>query len=143
MRFTDNSTHIHYPETIEVKEYKAPTDESIRLMEEMHDKAMNNLIAKVKVDTNLVKGECFCFEMPYSFAGSFKLVFKFNINGRDFLIEKFVDRMLLGWEENREIDTFKMNKYAEGVMLWYVLKVFTGMAFEQITGGKFPEELLK
>jgi hypothetical protein len=132
-----------------VIEQRAPTEESVRLMEEMHDKAMKNLIAKVKVDNNLVKGECFCFAMPYSFQGDVKLVFKFNINGKDFLIEKFVDRMSFGWEEDQEIKEFtnfsvgKLNKYAEGVMLWYVLKVFTGMMFQQITGGRFPEELLK
>jgi len=46
----DNSTHIKSPDTVKVHEHKAPTDESIKLMEEAHNKAIENIIAKVKVE---------------------------------------------------------------------------------------------
>ena len=55
----DDSTNIRYPDKIEVKEQKAPTDDSIRLLNEFQEKTLNNIISKIKVDNNIVKGEIF------------------------------------------------------------------------------------
>jgi len=140
----DNSTHIRYPDTIKVHEHKAPTDESIRLMEDAHDKAIKNIIAKVKVEDNLVNGECFCVEQPWN-VHDIKLYFKFKINGKEFTLEKELSRHEIGWDEQREISRVAINleSHAKSVMLWYALKMFTAFAYEQIAGQKFPEQLLR
>ena len=139
----DNSTHVRYPDTIKVHEHKAPTDESIRLMEDAHDKAIKNIIAKVKVEDNLVNGECFCVEQPWNIYGV-KLYFKFKINGKEFTIERELPRSEMGLGEEKEINelTIKLSNHAKAIMLWYALKMFTTSVYEQITETKFPEHLL-
>lgn len=140
----DNSTHIRYPDTVKVQEYKAPTDESIRLMEEAHDKAIQNIIAKVKVENNLVNGECFCFEQPWNIH-DVKLVFKFEINGKKFVVEKELSRRDLSWDGQNEVGVIQqtLKEYAKSLMLWYALRMFSSVAYEQITGKKVPEKFLK
>jgi hypothetical protein len=41
-----------FPNTIEVIEKRAPTDDSVRLLNEMHDKAVSNIICKISNDRN-------------------------------------------------------------------------------------------
>lgn len=139
----DNSTHINYPDKIEIHEHKSPTDESIRLMEEVHDKAIKNIIAKVKVEDNLINGECFFIDQPWNMH-NVRVIFKFKINGNEFTVEKEVSRMKLGFDDEKEINiqTGILGSYAKAVMVWYALKYFTTVAYEQITGNKFPEEVL-
>lgn len=141
----DNSVTIRNPETIHVHEHKAPTDESIKLLEEMHDKALKNIISKVKVEDNLVNGECFAVEHPWNM-NEVRLIFKFKINGQEFVIEKEISRSeIFSTPDFRLIADieFKLKNYATAVMLWYALKMFTGIAYEKITNTPFPKELLK
>jgi hypothetical protein len=140
----DNSTHIKYPDTVNVHEHKAPTDASVKLMEEMHDKAIKNIIAKVKVEDNLVNGECFLIEQPWNM-NDVKLIFKFKINGQEFTIEKELARFEMGGDEQKKISdlSIKLESHAKAVMLWYALRMFTGVAYEKITNQEFPKELLR
>lgn len=139
----DYSTNIKFPENINVHEHKAPTDESIRLMEEMHDKAMKNIIAKVKVDDNLISGHCFACEQPWNIK-SLRLIFKFKINGQEFTIEKELDRCDL-LDDHKDISNFqaKLKDYTNSVMLWYALRKFSQIAYEQITKEKLPDHFIK
>lgn len=144
LNYQDHSTHVNFPETIKVHEHKAPTDESIRLMEEMHDKAINNIIAKVKVQDNLISGDCFLITQPYNI-GEFKMVFKFKVNGKDFTIEKEISGKEIGWNEQNQISEIEkvLGDYGKSFMLWYTLKMFTAIAYEKIVGSTIPEYLLK
>lgn len=141
----DNSVSVKFPDTIKVHEHKAPTDESIRLLEEMHDKAMDNIISKVKVDDNLVKGEVFLIEQPWNIK-DMKIIIKFSINNQAFTIEKEISRYDW-WHDNELKDTLrcmeKLESEAKRVMLWYCLKKFVGIAYEQITQTKLPDNFIK
>ena len=136
----DNS--IRFPENMNIHEHKAPTDESIRLMEEMHDKALKNIIAKVKVEDNLVNGEVFCCEQPWN-ANDLKLIYKFKINGKEFTLEQEISTRDIGWDEQRKIAdlSLRMENKLKAVMLWYTLKYFTAIAYEKIMGEKPPEQI--
>ncbi len=138
---TDN--HYHSPDTINVHEHKAPTDASIRLMEEAHDKAIKNIIAKVKVEDNLVNGECFWINQPWNIH-EFKICYKFKINGKEFFVERGISRSEIGLGEQQEINllTTKLMDSAKSIMLWYTLKMFAVVTYEQITGSPYPEKLL-
>lgn len=140
---SDNSTHIRYPDTVNVHEHKAPTDESIRLMEEMHDKALKNIIAKVKVDDNLVKGECFLLNQPWN-DNELKMIFKFKINGTEFNIEREFSRRDLDLNDRRVVDNLfeELQDNGKALMVWYTLKMFAASAYEQMTGREFPKELI-
>jgi hypothetical protein len=141
----DNSTHIRYPDTVNVHEHKAPTDESIRLMEEMHDKAIKNIIAKVKVEDNLVNGECFLVQQQWNPQNDFKIYFKFKINGKEFTLEKELSSNKMGLEDHRQLQDFSimLGDQAKAIMLWYALKMFAPVAYEQITGKQYPTELIR
>lgn len=137
---TDNSTH--YPEAIH--EHKAPTDESVRLLNEMQDKAIQNLIAKVEVKDNLVEGVAWAMGNNHSTMDfDVQLFFKFKINGQEFVVEKKIRRSEL-YSSAIEINNIemKLRDHAKSVMLWYALKSFVAVAYEQITNQKVPEYLL-
>lgn len=113
-----NSTSINMPDRIDVHEYKAPTDESIRLMEDAHDRAMKNIIAKVKVENNLVNGECYCFEEPWK-VDSIRVFFKFQVNGKEYTIDKSFSRFELSLEDHQQVANIceKVKDYLKGIML--------------------------
>jgi hypothetical protein len=141
---TVNNNYTVLPETINVHERKAPTDESIRLMEEVHNKTLKNIIAKVSVEDNLVKGEAFFYEYPYDI-NSWTLIFKFKINGRDFTVEKIIRKRELDEESIIDIRKAKhfLEEEAKAVMLWYTLKMFACDTYTQITGKILPERYRK
>lgn len=75
-----------YPQT--VHEHKAPTDDSVRLLNEMQDKAKNNIIKNIIVDDNIVNGSITITQDHYSMGKQYVVYFKFNLNGRDYIIEE-------------------------------------------------------
>lgn len=142
--FTENLTRIDYPDNITVNEIKAPTDDSIRLMEEMHEKSIKNIISKVRVSDNLVNGVAYCVLNPI-YIEDVELIFKFTINGQEFNINKRISRSDLDMQESYEVHkvSARLCNYAKAIMLWYSLKKLTSVFYEQITNEKFPQELLK
>lgn len=141
-RISNNHTHVSLPSTINVHEHKAPTDESVKLMEEMHDKALKNIIAKVKVEDNLVSGYVFLISQPTNMF-EYKLVFKFKINGQEFTVEKEVDRREFAMDEEFRYIESQLQDKAKALLLWYSLKKFTQVAYEDITKSKLPDYLIK
>lgn len=143
----DNSTHIRYPDTI--KEIKAPTDDSVKLLNEFQEKALDNLISKVDVKNNLVEGTVFAFDMARSstsLACEVKIICKFKINGQEYVVEHGVSRDEL-YKDNADRDIMNINtslhNYANSVMLWWVCKKFTEIAFRQITNQEPPKYALR
>jgi len=73
-----------FPNTIDVKvgikEVKAPTDESIRLLNEFEEKAKKNLIEKISFATpsNSINGDIYMFQSPASREYEIAAVFKLN-----------------------------------------------------------------
>ncbi len=138
----DNSTHINFPDTIKVHEHKAPTDESIRLMEEMHHKAIKNIIAHVKIEDNIVNGQCWAVRRM-THIQDVLFIFKFKINGKEFTVEKEYSTWdLANFEDRQDIErlTRHLQDEGKGLLLWYALKMFQMVAYEQITGQKPPIE---
>ena len=41
--------HVPYAKEVNIQEHRAPTDQSIHLMNEMHTKAMDNIVAHLKL----------------------------------------------------------------------------------------------
>lgn len=84
------SFKIESPSILNHREYKAPTDESIKLLNEFQEKALSNIIEHIiehiKVDTNNVKGDVLLYDDYVTFDK--KIVLKFNLNGKDFV---FID----------------------------------------------------
>lgn len=143
----DNSTHIRFPDTI--KDVKAPTDESIRLLNEFQEKALDNLISKVEVKNNLVEGTVFAFEMARTSASlqhEVIIICKFKINGHEYVVEKGISRDEL-WKDNADRSIIQINltlqDYAKSVMLWWMCKEFVAVAYKQITNQEPPKYALR
>lgn len=62
-----------------VNEYRAPTDESVRLLREMEEKARNEILKSYKLESNILKGVIHEF-MDYLHDTS-KIGVQFELNG--------------------------------------------------------------
>lgn len=131
--------NFNSPHTIQ--EIKAPTDDSVRLLNEMQEKARQNILFHIKVDDNLVKGDCICIKTMMDVVVSFK----FKINGKEFLLEKRINPFEFDYSSQKEIDELRLKTKSEanGIMLWYALRMLSVQAFEQITGERYPDYALK
>lgn len=78
-----------YPQTIH--EHRAPTDESVRLLNEMQSEAKVNIIKNIIVDDNVVNGSITIMQDYYSMGKKYVVYFKFNLNGRDYVIDKIFE----------------------------------------------------
>jgi hypothetical protein len=74
-----------YPQT--VHEHRAPTDASVRLLNEMQDKAKENFVGSIMIDDNIIKGAIYVMQ-DFTYHNTFAVVFKFNINGKEFVIDE-------------------------------------------------------
>jgi hypothetical protein len=84
-----------------VDEKKAPTDESIRMLMEMEKKAFENLIGRFDVNDNILKGSVFVFRDV--FTQSYKIVSRFNLNGKEFRIENQIFESQFAQEDARKL----------------------------------------
>jgi hypothetical protein len=77
-----------------IEEKKAPTDESIRLLNEFHKESINNIVSKVELKNNIVEATIIIFKNPLSIDG-YKYRVLMIINGNKFEIEDFIGYDLL------------------------------------------------
>lgn len=138
-RTTEKHEHIHFPDTI--KEVKAPTDESIRLLNEMQQKTVDNIMAKVEVKDNLLTGKCYLINLAaMGYRDQFKMIFKFSINGQEFDLEQIIERQDLPWSDINDLER-ELGDYLKAVMLWWCLRKFSAICYEQITNSPAPKYL--
>jgi hypothetical protein len=138
----DHSTHIRFPDTI--KEIKAPTDESIKMLNEMQEKVIDNVISKIEVKDNVVEGQIYVIDgMRTTASDEVKVICKFKINGQEFVVEKSWSR----WDIRNEVKTIEINnqilEYGKSIMLYFALKQFSAIAHKQILGAEIPTYYLR
>lgn len=75
-------THLTPPgyQYVNLTEKRAPTDESVRLLKEMEQKARDKVIASIELDSNLVKGRVFVMKDYLSGKNNFAVLM--DINGK-------------------------------------------------------------
>lgn len=93
-----STTHYHhskkeyvpYTKEVNITEKKAPTDESIRLLNEMEEKAKKNIIATIKIEENFLKAIAIYHRDDYV---SDRMIYniKFELNGKTHMIEDYID----------------------------------------------------
>ena len=72
-----------YPQTVNVTEKRAPTDDSVRLLREMEEKATAQIVESYRIETNVLNGVVVIFLMdPADFDR--KAWIRFNLNGKDY-----------------------------------------------------------
>lgn len=69
--------------TKEVHEYRAPTDESVKLLREMEQKAKNEVVKSIQLESNYLNANVYLSLDPMSFNNMFRVVF--DINGHSYV----------------------------------------------------------
>lgn len=98
-------THIYENKTqyvdrnVTVKEYRAPTDESVKLLNEMTDKALNNIVQSFSTTNNCLQMTGAVYVDEFRQQKSFLL--KFTLNGKDHKFHVDVDSW--GWTSPQEM----------------------------------------
>lgn len=70
---------------VNVKEYKAPTDESVKLLNEMTEKALSNLIKTFSTTNNTLQMTCAVYDDNLVYDRRF--LCKFTLNGKDHTLD--------------------------------------------------------
>ena len=140
-KVVDNS--VHYPDTINVHEHKAPTDASIKLLAEMQQKTLDSIIAKISVEDNIVSGEVVVLQKGVATQLDYhKVIVKFKINGEEFVIEAEIrDRDLEDPKSGFKF-TNQVQEMGKQIIIWYCLKMFAPVAYKQLTGEDMPKFVL-
>lgn len=82
--------YIPYDKTVTVNERRAPTDESIRLLNEMQEKVIANVLQKINVSNNIFSGSIVIWKdqrKPFSM----QYTLKFKLNEEEYSITKEMD----------------------------------------------------
>lgn len=66
--------------SVSVKEQRAPTDEAVKLLKEMQDKAVENLLQSIPLKSNEFEGQLLTFKN--NLCGTIDWVCLFKINGK-------------------------------------------------------------
>lgn len=86
---TNYSTHTHKHET-NVVEHRAPTDDSIRLLREFEEKAKENIIKVINIDSNNLK----CIAILYlnePMTHEVALHCKFSLNNKEYVTKSILE----------------------------------------------------
>jgi len=81
------TTAPNYPQKITVHEHRAPTDESVKLLEEFKKEAEKNIIDSFKFNDNKVNGVVIRSHLSVYEPGQ-KLYIKFTLNGKEYYIQE-------------------------------------------------------
>lgn len=94
-----NTTHIHngktelvpYCQKIEVNEKRAPTDESVRLLNEMQEKAKKNIISIIEIKENWIQAICIYYT-DEAINNRLNFQMKFILNNNEYFIESHINK---------------------------------------------------
>ncbi len=103
---------------INVTEKRAPTDESIRLLNEMQDKARKNIILTIPIENNILTGIAIMYQDTVV-RDAVLLHIRFTLNGKDYIIEEDFNK--LDWiqmkHEAKEWITYEEREKAEQLVI--------------------------
>ena len=80
----------HISKQVDVKEYRAPTDESVKLLRQMEQDALSNILKRMKLPNNVIEAEVHHQKDLARWADLYYI--RLKINGKDYSVEAPVDR---------------------------------------------------
>lgn len=95
---TTRHTTQRVTEKVNVTEYRAPTDESVKLLNEMQAKAYDNIIYHVIVKNNTYEAMVMVSYNDYM-ENKYKFSVKFKFNGTDYQIDGDIDKFDISYAE--------------------------------------------
>lgn len=109
---------LHFHEhTVNIEEKRAATDESVKLLNEFHEKAKSNLVASIKLDDNRLDGVACFFMDTYGMEDLdrwVQMILRFTLNGKEYEINDRVSvREFTGGAEKEKFISFRPLKIDE------------------------------
>ena len=93
-----------YPQTVNVTEKRAPTDESVKILRDMEERARQHVLQTFHVENSVVDGIVVVFQLSPSDFSRYAYI-RFSINGKEHhLRERLDDR--LEFNEQQAVETF-------------------------------------
>lgn len=77
--------YIPYEKSVKISEYRAPTDESVKLLRDFEKEALNKLIGVYEINDNSFNSSFHIFKSPESFG--YKVIGRFQLNSKEFKFE--------------------------------------------------------
>lgn len=82
--YVQRHTTEYVERNITVKEYKAPTDESVKLLNDMTEKALNNIVKTFSTSNNTLQAKVSVYQDHRLQVNEFMC--KFTLNGKDHML---------------------------------------------------------
>lgn len=92
--FNNNRIHreyVPYEKDVKITEIKAPTDDAIRLLNEMQEKARKNIINSVSINENTIKAVTIAYYYDHPWSFNIIIDFKFTLNGIEYKFSETID----------------------------------------------------
>lgn len=119
---------------VNIKEFRAPTDESLRLLSEMEQKVKERFISSIEVVDNFLTTEVLFFEEPFNRRHEITFCVKFNINGHDYSGEGKMDRMEMMKLQNLSGDSSVIRKEVRKMISSIIMEALDGDINNQLNG---------
>lgn len=91
---TTNNYHtnnVPYEKEVTINEHKAPTDESVRLLNEMQEKAKKNIIQTIKIGDNVLNAVVIYYQDDF-IGHNINFTIRFTFNGKEYFIQDSIDK---------------------------------------------------
>ena len=94
-----------YPQRVTVTENRAPTDESIKILRDIEERARGHVLQTFQVENHVVDGVVVVFQMSASDFQK-KAYIRFRINGKDFSFAEVMPEGALALDRRQAIEMF-------------------------------------
>jgi len=99
---------VPYTKNVEIKENRAPTDESLALLKEMEEKVLKKITQSFATDNNIFSASMSLVESEAIFKS--QLLVKFQLNGKDYVFIQDLNRFK-NIEENIKLFTTRLSEF--------------------------------
>lgn len=126
------TNYVPYAKTVTVNENRAPTDKSVELLNEMQEKASENLIRTIKINNSVCEAIAFLFRNNYV-DNRFDWMFKVKLNNKEFMFNGY-------FEDDHEFKRIVIN--ADINSNWFDADRFVNKLFHQKLSELIAAEIL-
>lgn len=124
--------YISYEKSVKISEYRAPTDESVRLLRDFEKEALNKLIGIYEIRDNSFNSSFHVFKSPESFG--YKIIGRFYLNSKEF---KFEFTISLFDTPPIEIGHIINDKLLEVIRIKIIEKISEVLSIDFLKSGEF------
>ncbi len=124
---------VHHTHKTEVVEKRAPTDEAVRLLQEMEAAARQRIIATIPIKDTLIDAVVMCEDSHLGYVRHFAVLAKFNGKQRDIKFDLDLEDC---------IDEFKVARAVRNAIAEDLANMFTESVFKAMTD-KYPSSVRK